>query len=279
MDTAREIDASELASAKTGNFITKIFPFIFNTKEKIVSRFNSLGTQIEKYSEEIKKNLNSSDEKMQMLENMGRTCIQQYKQLDLTILTGKAVLDDLTKEHARELAAEKAKADSDPLVLQELAKKELYIDSLAKRINNLEAHQQVTYLRIPQLAIMVKNVVDNKHELQQIVDLTIPMWKQSFAMALEQERQKRTSLLIKSSKDFTNDMMRRSADELKTTTLEIAQQSTRALVDKSTLEYVQTNLIQTFTGVQQIQQKARDERLQLTQSIAANRVEFKQSLQ
>jgi uncharacterized protein YaaN involved in tellurite resistance len=139
--------------------------------------------------------------------------------------------------------------------------------------------QQVAYLQIPQLALMVKNCVDNRNEFQQILDMTIPMWKQQFAMALQQDQQTRASNLIKSSKDFTNDMLRKSADSLKATSLQIAENGARGLIDRSTLEHVQNNLIQTIQGTLAIHNKAKEERTQIAQSIKTLRVDFKNSLQ
>lgn len=278
--SAREIDASQLVSAKSANNpIARIFPWFFNTKEKIVAKFNNMGEQIEKYSSEIQKTMKTTEGSIQMLENMGKSAINQYKQFEVHILTGKAAADEMRTDYVRELAEAKANPNTDALVLQELSKKEQFIDTLEKKISNLEQMQQVAYLQIPQLALMVKNCVDNRNEFQQILDMTIPMWKQQFATALQQDQQSRASNLIKSSKDFTNDMLRKSADSLRTTSLQIAENGARGLIDRATLEHVQTNLIQTIQGTLAIHNKAKEERNQIAQSIQTLRVDFKNSLQ
>lgn len=280
--TAKKIDASQLVSAsKSNNVLTRFFPFFFRTKERIVAQFTSLGDQIGKYAEEITKSLKVSEKSVQTLEEMKIACIKQYQQLEYLILAGRARAEELREEYESDKAKMAAipQDEIDALQLQELQRKEQFIDTLDKKVSNLEQAQQVVYLQIPQLTIMIKNGVDTRTEFQQIIDMTIPLWKQQFTQALIQEQQKRSSDLVKATKDFTNNMLMKSADDLKVTTLQIAEQGSRGLIDRNTLEHVQTQLIDTFNGVADIHRKTKEERLQVTQAISQLRVDFKNSLQ
>lgn len=280
--TAKKIDASQLVSAsKSNNVLTRFFPFFFRTKERIVAQFTSLGDQIGKYAEEITKSLKVSEKSVQTLEEMKIACIKQYQQLEYLILAGRARAEELREEYESDKAKMAAipQDEIDALQLQELQRKEQFIDTLDKKVSNLEQAQQVVYLQIPQLTIMIKNGVDTRTEFQQIIDMTIPLWKQQFTQALIQEQQKRSSDLVKATKDFTNNMLMKSADDLKVTTLQIAEQGSRGLIDRNTLEHVQTQLIDTFNGVADIHRKTKEERLQVTQTISQLRVDFKNSLQ
>lgn len=280
--TAKKIDASQLVSAsKSNNVLTRFFPFFFRTKERIVAQFTSLGDQIGKYAEEITKSLKVSEKSVQTLEEMKVACIKQYQQLEYLILAGRARAEELREEYESDKAKMAAipQDEIDALQLQELQRKEQFIDTLDKKVSNLEQAQQVVYLQIPQLTIMIKNGVDTRTEFQQIIDMTIPLWKQQFTQALIQEQQKRSSDLVKATKDFTNNMLMKSADDLKVTTLQIAEQGSRGLIDRNTLEHVQTQLIDTFNGVADIHRKTKEERLQVTQTISQLRVDFKNSLQ
>ena len=280
--TAKKIDASQLVSAsKSNNVLTRFFPFFFRTKERIVAQFTSLGDQIGKYAEEITKSLKVSEKSVQTLEEMKVACIKQYQQLEYLILAGRARAEELREEYDSDKAKMSAipQDEIDALQLQELQRKEQFIDTLDKKVSNLEQAQQVVYLQIPQLTIMIKNGVDTRTEFQQIIDMTIPLWKQQFTQALIQEQQKRSSDLVKATKDFTNNMLMKSADDLKVTTLQIAEQGSRGLIDRNTLEHVQTQLIDTFNGVADIHRKTKEERLQVTQTISQLGVDFKNSLQ
>ena len=280
--TAKKIDASQLVSASNSNTLTRFLPWFFRSKERIVAQFSSLGEQIEKYSKEISDSLKASDTSIKTLEDMRVTCLKQYHQLDVVILTGRARAEELREEYEAEkieLNASDENDSVDALRIQELSKKEQFIDTLEKKVSNLEQMQQVVYLQIPQLSIMVKNAVDTRNEFQQIIDMTIPLWKGQFTQALLQEQQKRSSDLVKVTKDFTNNMLKKTAEDLKMTSIQIAEQGSRGLIDKSTLEHVQSNLIATVQGVIAVHNKAKDERLQISQSITQLKVDFKNSLQ
>jgi uncharacterized protein YaaN involved in tellurite resistance len=121
--------------------------------------------------------------------------------------------------------------------------------------------------------------MDSRSEFQQIIDMTIPLWKNQFTQALLQEQQTRASELVKNTKDFTNNMLKKSADELKATSLRIAEQGARGLIDRSSLEHVQKQLIDTVNGTLEIHRKAKEERLAVSQSIQQLRLDFKNSLQ
>lgn len=279
--TAKKIDAKQLMNAKHGNFLTKAIPWLFTTKERLVAQFSSLGEQIDKYSKEIAGSLKTTDDSIKLMEQMGKACIQQYNVLEVSILAGAVRAEELRKEFEAEQAEFKALPPDqvDPLRVQELQKKEQFIDTLEKQVSNLEQMQQVVYLQIPQLSMMVKNAVDTRTEFQQIIDMTIPLWKSQFTQALVLDQQQRAGELIKATKDYTNTMLRANADNLKTSTLQLAEQGARGLVDKETLEHVQSQLIQTIEGSLAIHNKARDSRAQISQSIDKLRLDFKTSLQ
>lgn len=280
--TAKKIDASSLVGASDkSSFLGKIVPWFNNSKEKIMAQFSSLGTQIDKYTEEIKKSMATTHQSISVMEDMGKQCVSQYNLLEGIILAGKVRLIEIRED----LALEKQRfssmnpADVDPLEVQNLQKKESFVDTLEKKVSNLEQMQQVIYLQIPQLTIMVKNAVDAKNEFQAIIDTTIPLWKSQFTQALILDQQKRAGEVIKATKDFTNQLLRDNAENLKVSTLQLAEQGSRGLVDQATLEHVQNNLISTIEGTLQIYAKASDSRKKMTESIEKMRLDFKDRLQ
>lgn len=279
--TAKKIDAGELvaASKRSGNPLVRLLPWFFETKEKVVARFNSLGEQIGKTADEIKKALDSSTATIKTLEDMSSNCVQQYQQMDVLIIAARAQAEELREQYTISKEALARDPNADAIQLQQLNEDENFIDSLEKKISNMEQMQQVIYLNIPQLAMMRKNAIDTRSEFQQIIDMTIPLWKNQFTQALLQDQQTRSSELIKSTKDFTNNMLMKSADELKATSLRIAEQQARGLIDRKSLEHVQKQLIDTVNGTLEIHRKAKEERLQVSQSIQQLRLDFKNSLQ
>lgn len=279
--TAKQIDAKSLVGAKSKTGLSKLLPWFFVTKERLMAQFSSLGTQIEKYAEEINKGMVTCKQSIVTMEGMGKDCVQKYNLLEGIILAGKVKIIELREALEIEKNAFKNMdpAQVDPLKIQELQKKENFVDTLEKKVSNFEQMQQVIYMQIPQLTVMIKNSVDAQNEFQAILDTTIPLWKSQFAQALILDQQKRAGEVIEATKNFTNDMMKSNADMLKDSTLKLAEQGARGLVDQSTLEHVQSQLISTIEGTLQIHQKASEQRKQMSESIGKMRLDFKAALQ
>lgn len=279
--SAKKIDASSLVNASNGNWLTRLIPWISTTKERVVAQFSSLGTQIEKYSAEIESSLKTTQDSIKQMEVMGQTAVQQYNLLDVTILAGKVKLDDMREAfHQRQAEFKALPQDQvDPLKIQELQKEEQFIDTFGKKISGLEQMQQVVYLQIPQLTMMIKNAMDISIEFKQITDLTIPLWKGQFAQALYQDHQKKAADLIEENKNFTRDLLIKNSENLKVTTLKLAEQGARGLVDIDTLKKCQNDLISTVEGVMAIHNKARTDRQAVSGEIQKMKLEFKDKMQ
>ena len=60
---------------------------------------------------------------------------------------------------------------------------------------------------------------------------------------------------------MTNELLRKNAEKLKASTVEVARESERGIVDIETLKATNENLIQTFDEVMKIQSEGREKRI------------------
>lgn len=280
---AKKINGSTLGGAGASNAFTRlpIISMFFNTKEKILAQFSSLATQIDKTGGEIKKSMILMQTSVKTMEDMGKNCVKQYNQLEAMIAAAQLRLMDLRDEVAVEQEAFKVMPQDqvDPLQYQALQKKINYVDTLGKKIANMETTQQVIYIQIPQLELMIKNSIDATNEFQSILDTTIPVWKTSFTQAIIIDQQQKAADLIKSTKDFTNNMLKQNATNLKTATIQLTQQGSRPLVDIDTIIFIQNEFLLTIEGCKQSYEQAATQRKELSKGIENARLEFKKKLQ
>jgi uncharacterized protein YaaN involved in tellurite resistance len=78
--------------------------------------------------------------------------------------------------------------------------------------------------------------------------------------------------------NMTNELLRKNADMLKTSTTEIARESERGIVDIETLKHTNEQLIATFDEVMQIQQDGRAKRQAAEVEMQRIEAELKQKL-
>jgi uncharacterized protein YaaN involved in tellurite resistance len=78
--------------------------------------------------------------------------------------------------------------------------------------------------------------------------------------------------------DMTNELLKKNSEMLKTGTLEIAKESERGIVSIETIKKTNQDLIETLTGVIEIQRKGKEERVAAESEIALIENELKQTL-
>ena len=278
---AKELDVGQLGKAQNPGFIQRFVPWLKVTKEKFMQSFDTVSGQIEKYVKEINDASKGVDNSIQLLENMGKQSVIYYNQLDLLILAGKGksveIYDDVDRKKA--YYASIPPDSVNPLELQEFQKLQNYADTLDKRISDLERIQQVIYMQVPQIQIMIKNSVDMKNQFQTIINSTIPLWKQQFIQALVVNQQKRGAEVIKTANDFTNELLRQNADNLNTASIAIATEGQRGIIDVETLQHVQAKTINTIETVLDLYKKGRETRSQVSDGIGKMRADFQKTLQ
>lgn len=78
--------------------------------------------------------------------------------------------------------------------------------------------------------------------------------------------------------DMTNELLKKNADALHSTTVETAKESNRSIVDIETLKHTNEQLIQTFDDVLQIQEQGRIKRQEAEQELRQIENELKQKI-
>ena len=88
-----------------------------------------------------------------------------------------------------------------------------------------------------------------------------------------------TSLKAQSAvTDMTNELLRKNAEKLKASTVEVARESERGIVDIETLKATNENLIQTFDEVMKIQSEGRAKRAEVEAEMRRMEAELSQKL-
>jgi uncharacterized protein YaaN involved in tellurite resistance len=275
---ARELDVGQIGKVNNPGFLGKILPWLRVTKEKIIVNYESIATQIDKYVAEIKSSSQGMQQSVRILEGMGQSCVTYFNQLEYLIAAGHSQMIDLYQEIDQKKVQFSLTSSPDQLEYQAFQQLQNYTDTLDKKISDLERIQQVVYMQIPQIHLMIKNSVDIQNQFQNIISATIPIWKQQFTLSLVLDQQKRGAEIIKETNDFTNDILKKNADLLRATSVDVATQGQRGVVDFDTLKHVHEQTIGAMNDVTALYKKGREDRQKISQDISAMREDFKKSL-
>ena len=114
----------------------------------------------------------------------------------------------------------------------------------------------------PQIRLIQNNDQTLVEKIQSSIMNTIPLWKNQIAIAITMLRQQSALRLQKDVTKTTNDLLARNAEMLKTSSIEIAKESERGIVEIETLKKVNEDLMTTLEETIRIQQEGRAKRQQ-----------------
>ncbi|HNX23705.1 MAG TPA: toxic anion resistance protein, partial [Spirochaetota bacterium] len=99
-------------------------------------------------------------------------------------------------------------------------------------------------------------------KIQSSILNTIPLWKNQVVIAISLFKQKKTLELQKKVSETTNELLTKNSELLKTSSIEVAKESEKGIVEIETLKKVHDNLIATIDETLKIQAEGKTKRAQ-----------------
>lgn len=253
----KSFDSDVAAGNPTG--ISKLF---FNAKkqlDKIVAKYGKIENNIDK----IEKDLESH--KLQMLKDiaifdtMYEKNLEYFKELSLYIIAGEKKLEELRNITLPELQ-NKARETGEQLDAQKVNDLENMINRFEKKIYDLKTTRVISIQMAPQIRLLQNNEAELVEKIQGSITNTIPLWKNQIVIALGINNAKQALGAQKAVTDLTNDMLQKNSEILKQGSIEIAQESERAIIDIETLQKTNKDIIETLDKVIEIHENGRIKR-------------------
>lgn len=211
------------------------------------------------------------------LDKMYELNLTYFKELTMYILAGKKRLEEVRQGELQELIA-KAKETGraeDAQAAQDLENMCLRFE---KKISDLDLTRTIALQTAPQIRLVQAGEVTMIEKIQTTLVNTIPLWKSQMVLALGIANSEAAVKAQTAVTDMTNELLRKNADMLQTSTTQIACESERGVVDIETLQHTNEQLIKTFDEVMQIQQEGRQKRAEAEVEIRRLEGELRQKL-
>ena len=130
----------------------------------------------------------------------------------------------------------------------------------------------------PQIRLVQNNEITRVEKIQTTIVNTIPLWKSQMVLALGIANEAEAARAQSAVTNMTNDLLKKNAEMLHTSTVEIARESERGIVDIETLKNTNETLIKTFDEVMQIQAEGRQKRAEAEAAMREMEAELKQKM-
>ena len=194
-----------------------------------------------------------------MLDRMYDINRTYFKELCMYILAGKKKLKKLEDEEIPKLQ-EKAKQSNNPQDAQELNDFVALCNRFEKKIHDLELTKMISLQMAPQIRLIQNNDSLMVEKIQSTIINTIPLWKNQMVLSLGVAHATDAARVQREVTDMTNELLRKNAEILKTSTIETAKESERGIVDIETLRATNESLISTLDEILNIQTEGRQKR-------------------
>lgn len=194
-----------------------------------------------------------------VLDEMFKANMSNFKQLSLYIVAGKKKLEEVQNVT---LPAMRAKAEETGSMEDAQAANDLanLANRFEKKLHDLDLTRTISLQMGPQIRLIQNNDTLMVEKIQTTLINTIPLWKSQMVLALGLAHSEQAMKAQQAVSDTTNELLEKNAKLLKDTTVGVAQESERGIVDIETLQHTNQMLIDTLDEVVKIQNDGREKR-------------------
>ena len=254
---------------------------LFNNAKKQIDTFAAKYSKIETNIDGIEKRLEGH--KLQMLKDinifdtMYEKNLDYFKEISLYIIAGEKKIEELRNVVLPELVA-KAKETGEQLDAQKVQDMENTINRFEKKIYDLKTTRVISIQMAPQIRLLQNNESELVEKIQSSITNTIPLWKNQMVLALGINNAKQALGAQKAVTDLTNDMLQKNSEILKQGSIQIAEESERAIVDIETLQKTNRDIIETLDKVIEIHENGRTKRAEAEKELQNIEKELKEKM-
>ena len=238
---------------------------LFNNAKKQLDKIIAKYSKIESNVDSIEKGLEK--DKLQMLKDiaifdtMYEKNLDYFKEISLYIIAGDRKLKELREVVLPELQ-KKAQESGEQLDAQKVQDMENTINRFEKKIYDLKTTRLISIQMAPQIRLLQNNDAELVEKIQSSITNTIPLWKNQIVLALGINNAKKALKNEQAVSKLTNEMLKKNSETLKQGSIDIAEESEKAIIDIETLQKTNQDLIAEKT-LESLEKELKDKMLEI----------------
>ena len=240
------------------------------------TRYQSLSTNMDTVIKELQEKNTDLLQVSRNFDAMYTANKERYEFLTMLIYAGEQAIEEEKRKF--EMKKKNAEASGDPMELQNVADYADDIERFEKRIYDLKLSRTIAIQQGPQIKNIQKGADQISESIKTAIFTSIPLWKSQMAIALGMETLKKGLNAVNAVNDATNAMLLANSQMNKELTLEVAKASQRGIVDMETVDKLNQDLIDTFSGVSNIIAEGRTKRAEGAQHLKDSEEELKKAM-
>ena len=227
--------------------------------KKFMQRYEKLEVQIDHIEQELDEARMQMLKDITMFDNLYEKNIEYFRELQIYIAAGEEKIAELREETLPKLHGQAAEK-GDAMSAQMVRDFEDTVNRFEKKVHDLKLSKTIAIQTAPQIRLIQNNDKMLVDKIQTAILSTIPLWKSQIVIALGLQRQENVLKMQRSVTDATNTLLSKNAELLKQSSIDVAKESERGIVDLETLKKVNADLISTIEETIKIQKEGRTAR-------------------
>ena len=241
--------------------LAKLFHKALDPIEEMKNRYDKANSNVEKVVNILDGHQVTLTKDIAVLDELFKANTDNFKNLSMYIAAGKKALKEAREVTLPEMKA-KAEQTQDQGDLQAATDYAQMIDRFEKKIYDLDLTRTVSLQMAPQIRMIQNNDTLMVEKIQTALVNTIPLWKSQMVLALGLANSEEALKAQRAVSETTNELLRKNAELLHDTTVGVAQESERGIIDIETLTDTNNKLITTIDEVMQIQKEGHEKRVE-----------------
>ena len=241
------------------------------------TRYDKAEANVNKIVEALKSHQMTLMKDAATLDKMYELNLTYFKELTMYLLAGKKKLAEVRSVDLAKLT-EQARISGRAEDAQAAQDLEAMCTRFEKKLGDLDLTRTIAMQTAPQIRLVQNNEIVLVEKIQTTIVNTIPLWKSQMVLALGIANSAEAARAQNAVTNMTNDLLKKNAEMLHTSTVDIARESERGIVDIETLKNTNETLIKTFDEVMQIQAEGRQKRAEAEAEMRRMEADLKQKM-
>lgn len=238
----------------------KMFGNLRKQLDKILAKYHTMGEEVDKIYVQLKQYESEIKQSNRKLEQMFEANVNYYHDLVKYILAGEQgcrELEDYIAQRQSDL-----EATGDNSIQFELQSLQQALMMLEQRTQDLRTAESVAMQSIPMIKTMEFSNMNLVRKINSAFIITLPVFKQALAQAIMLKRQKIQAEAMSALDEKTNEMLLKNARNTVEQSKMTAQLASGSSIKIETLENTWRTIVNGIDETKQIQQNARQQRIQ-----------------
>lgn len=275
MTQLKATDPKELTAEPS--LFKKLFGRVRQSVTETQLKYQQISSQIDKVAIRLDREKHELMNDNQMLDQLYDKNRDYFEALNVYIAAGELKMQELQEEIIPEAIAQ-ASEDNDQMAVQKVHDLNQFLTRLDKRTHDLRLTRQMTIQQAPQIRMIQNTNQALAEKIQVSIHTAIPLWENQITIALALLRQQQATTSQRMVSETTNDLLLKNSEMLKQSSIDIAREVERGVIDLETLQHSQRNLVETLEETMTIQEEGRQQRRAAEAELIAMEKELRDNL-